>query len=59
MRTGHFDRMGVERRACGARVSPRRLPFEGDGGRLYFGGNLSVEKGKSFCTHSDSDRNYV
>lgn len=45
METGHFDRMGVERRAFGSRVSPRRLPFEGDGGRLYFGGNLSVEKG--------------
>lgn len=59
MRAGHFDRMGVERRGLGSRVSPRRLPFEGDGGRLYFGGNLSVEKGKYSCTHRDSDRNYV
>lgn len=37
MKAGLFDRMGVERRAFVFRVSPRRLPFEGDGGRLYFG----------------------
>lgn len=48
MKAGHFDRVGVERRAPESRVSPRRLPFEGDGGRLYFGGNLSVEKGEIF-----------
>lgn len=44
IRAVDFDRMGVERRVCGSRVSPWRLPFEGDGGRLYFSGNLPLQK---------------
>lgn len=41
----NFDRRGGSRRAKRSRVSPRWLPFEGDGGRLYFG-LISTEKKK-------------